>query len=58
MGNLSMGANTKKKEPGATGNEDVHLHIHLDKSLGEVLEKMRVSMTVNEIFVILKSALN
>lgn len=34
-------------------NENVHLHFHLDKSFGEVMKKMRVSMNVNEIFVII-----
>lgn len=55
MGNLNMAASGKKKDLGLSGNEDVHLHFHVDKSLGEMLEKMRISMTVNEVMVILKS---
>lgn len=51
MGNLSAAMNSKKERMGSVGNEDLHLHFHLDKSLGEILEKMKISMTVNEIFV-------
>lgn len=51
MGNMNLGANSKKKQMGDTGDEDLHLHLHMDKSVGEILQKMRVSMTVNEIFV-------
>lgn len=55
---MNLGANSKKKQMGATGDEDLHLHLHIDKTLGEILQKMRVSMTVNEIFVILSNRLS
>lgn len=52
MGNLAAAAGVKRKEMDEAGTgENIHLHFHLDKSMGEILKKMRVSMNVNEIFV-------